>query len=112
MYFFLDDIKAHRAIKSHAAWCKNSPLSLKITKTLTNGDDRYFPCVEKAQNKWRGIKSACHRLVPMMIDVHSVLLDPALKVIGTHNGTFHCDEALAVYMLKLTEAYRDAGYSF
>ncbi|KAH9082050.1 GAMM1 protein [Lactarius deliciosus] len=31
------------------------------------------------------------------------------KVIGTHNGTFHCDEALAVYMLRLTEAYRDAG---
>jgi len=30
------------------------------------------------------------------------------KVIGTHNGTFHCDEALAVYMLRLTEAYRDA----
>jgi Uncharacterised protein family (UPF0160) len=31
------------------------------------------------------------------------------QVIGTHNGTFHCDEALAVYMLRLTEAYRDAG---
>lgn len=36
----------------------------------------------------------------------------ALKVIGTHNGTFHCDEALAVYMLRLTEAYQDAGYSY
>lgn len=34
-----------------------------------------------------------------------------LKVIGTHNGTFHCDEALAVYMLRLTEAYRSSGYS-
>ncbi|TRM66354.1 metal-dependent protein hydrolase [Schizophyllum amplum] len=31
------------------------------------------------------------------------------KVIGTHNGTFHCDEALAVYMLRHTSAYRDAG---
>ncbi|KAI9455862.1 GAMM1 protein [Russula earlei] len=30
------------------------------------------------------------------------------KIIGTHNGTFHCDEALAVYMLRLTDAYRDA----
>ncbi|KAF6765936.1 GAMM1 protein [Ephemerocybe angulata] len=30
------------------------------------------------------------------------------KVIGTHNGTFHCDEALAVYMLKLTDTYKDA----
>jgi hypothetical protein len=36
---------------------------------------------------------------------------PVLKVIGTHNGTFHCDEALAVYMLRLTEAYRSSGYS-
>jgi len=30
------------------------------------------------------------------------------KVIGTHNGTFHCDEALAVYMLRLTETYRNS----
>jgi uncharacterized UPF0160 family protein len=35
----------------------------------------------------------------------------ALKVIGTHNGTFHCDEALAVYMLRLTETYRSSGHS-
>ncbi len=25
---------------------------------------------------------------------------------------FHCDEALAVYMLRLTETYRNAGYPF
>ncbi|KAI0778164.1 GAMM1 protein [Trametes elegans] len=31
------------------------------------------------------------------------------KVIGTHNGTFHCDEALAVYLLKHTNAYAHAG---
>ncbi|KAI0735190.1 GAMM1 protein [Earliella scabrosa] len=31
------------------------------------------------------------------------------KVIGTHNGTFHCDEALAVFLLKRTIAYADAG---
>lgn len=30
------------------------------------------------------------------------------KVIGTHNGTFHCDEALAVFLLKRTEAYGNA----
>ncbi|CCA74573.1 related to Gamm1 protein / Ni-binding urease accessory protein (UreG) [Serendipita indica DSM 11827] len=28
--------------------------------------------------------------------------------IGTHNGTFHCDEALAVWLLKRTGAYKDA----
>jgi len=32
-----------------------------------------------------------------------------LQVIGTHNGTFHCDEALAVYMLRQTSTYADAG---
>ncbi|KAF8641118.1 hypothetical protein AX17_000760 [Amanita inopinata Kibby_2008] len=30
------------------------------------------------------------------------------KVIGTHNGTFHCDEALAVFLLRQTTAYRGA----
>jgi len=28
--------------------------------------------------------------------------------IGTHNGTFHCDEALAVAMLRMLPQYRDA----
>ncbi|TBU48360.1 GAMM1 protein [Dichomitus squalens] len=31
------------------------------------------------------------------------------KAIGTHNGTFHCDEALAVFLLRKTNAYADAG---
>lgn len=29
--------------------------------------------------------------------------------IGTHSGTFHCDEALAVYMLKVLPQYKDAS---
>ncbi|KAM9320955.1 MYG1 exonuclease [Gastrophryne carolinensis] len=28
--------------------------------------------------------------------------------IGTHNGTFHCDEALACYLLRILEPYREA----
>ena len=31
------------------------------------------------------------------------------KTIGTHNGTFHCDEALAVFLLRQTNTFRDAG---
>ncbi|CAE6421621.1 unnamed protein product [Rhizoctonia solani] len=31
------------------------------------------------------------------------------RVIGTHNGTFHCDEALAVFMLRLTKEYAGAS---
>jgi len=30
------------------------------------------------------------------------------KTIGTHSGTFHCDEALACYMLKLLPEYKNA----
>ena len=26
--------------------------------------------------------------------------------IGTHNGTFHCDEVMACYMLKLLPEYK------
>ena len=29
-------------------------------------------------------------------------------VIGTHNGTFHCDEVFACYMLKLLPEYQNA----
>ncbi|TFK30468.1 GAMM1 protein [Coprinopsis marcescibilis] len=32
----------------------------------------------------------------------------ANKTIGTHNGTFHCDEALATFVLKQTDEYSDA----
>lgn len=28
--------------------------------------------------------------------------------IGTHSGTFHCDEALACFMLKCLPTYKDA----
>jgi hypothetical protein len=31
--------------------------------------------------------------------------------IGTHNGTFHCDEALAVWLLRRTHTYKEAGAS-
>jgi uncharacterized UPF0160 family protein len=31
------------------------------------------------------------------------------KTIGTHNGTFHCDEALAVFLLRQTNTFRDAA---
>ncbi|CAL1546705.1 unnamed protein product [Lymnaea stagnalis] len=30
------------------------------------------------------------------------------KKIGTHNGTFHCDEVLACFMLRQLEEYKDA----
>ncbi|PVG01193.1 Ni-binding urease accessory protein [Serendipita vermifera] len=44
-------------------------------------------------------------------------MEPATKkqklgdnpTIGTHNGTFHCDEALAVWLLKRTETYKSAN---
>ncbi|KAG1750019.1 GAMM1 protein [Suillus paluster] len=32
-----------------------------------------------------------------------------VKTIGTHNGTFHCDEALAVFLLRQTTTYKDAS---
>lgn len=33
---------------------------------------------------------------------------PSQKIIGTHDGSFHCDEALAVSLLKLLPEYRGA----
>lgn len=31
-----------------------------------------------------------------------------MSKIGTHSGTFHCDEALGCHLLKLTEQFKDA----
>ncbi|KAG8758239.1 hypothetical protein FRC12_010063 [Ceratobasidium sp. 428] len=31
------------------------------------------------------------------------------RVIATHNGTFHCDEALAVFLLRRTQEYAEAS---
>ncbi|KAJ7562986.1 hypothetical protein O6H91_03G091700 [Diphasiastrum complanatum] len=30
------------------------------------------------------------------------------KVVGTHNGTFHCDEALGCFLIRLTQKFCDA----
>ncbi|KAG0498581.1 hypothetical protein HPP92_003272 [Vanilla planifolia] len=32
----------------------------------------------------------------------------SLKKVGTHNGSFHCDEALGCFMIRLTEKFADA----
>ncbi|KAH7326205.1 MYG1 protein [Stachybotrys elegans] len=34
---------------------------------------------------------------------------PGSPLIGTHNGHFHADEALAVHMLRMLPAYRESG---
>jgi len=36
-------------------------------------------------------------------------MDQGQKIIGTHSGTFHCDEALAVFLLRQTTTYRDSS---
>ena len=33
----------------------------------------------------------------------------SVKQIGTHDGTFHCDEVLACSLLKMLPEYKDAG---
>lgn len=46
--------------------------------------------------------------------IASVLPEPiakrmkSTKVIGTHSGSFHADEALGVALLRMTDEYRDA----
>ncbi|KAF8872140.1 metal-dependent protein hydrolase [Gymnopilus junonius] len=42
------------------------------------------------------------------VDLPDTKRQKMVKTIGTHNGTFHCDEALAVFMLRQTSVYRDA----
>ncbi len=32
-----------------------------------------------------------------------------MNTIGTHSGSFHCDEALGVWMLKQLDRFKDAS---
>ncbi|KAF7291685.1 hypothetical protein HMN09_01259800 [Mycena chlorophos] len=59
------------------------------------------------------------RLIPtttrLLHSTHLAMAEPQAKklklektTIGTHSGTFHCDEALAVFLLRNTEKYRDS----
>ncbi|GAB1605797.1 UPF0160 protein MYG1, mitochondrial-like isoform X1 [Argonauta hians] len=41
-------------------------------------------------------------------DSNSTKKSAMVKKIGTHNGTFHCDEALACFLLKLLPEYQDS----
>ena len=57
------------------------------------------------QTKRQKMERVCYSSSPFVIDdTHR-----CGKTIGTHNGTFHCDEALAVFLLRQTNAFRDAG---
>ncbi|CAH1983347.1 unnamed protein product [Acanthoscelides obtectus] len=53
---------------------------------------------ETASHVWRGFAT-------MASDPKNVRM---ARTIGTHSGVFHCDEALACYMLKQLDEYKDA----
>ncbi|KAL6556233.1 hypothetical protein OROGR_005521 [Orobanche gracilis] len=38
----------------------------------------------------------------------SAMSSSAIKRVGTHNGSFHCDEALGCFMIRLTKKFFDA----
>lgn len=60
---------------------------------------------ESPQTKRQKLEKVCCTSSPSCIDDSQC----CKKMIGTHNGTFHCDEALAVFLLRQTNAFRDAG---
>ncbi|EIW86682.1 metal-dependent protein hydrolase [Coniophora puteana RWD-64-598 SS2] len=65
--------------------------------------DASHPAKKQRMSKVR--VSRCH---PLLGALFRTLLTH-VKIIGTHNGTFHCDEALAVFLLRLTDTYSNAG---
>ncbi|KAL1767658.1 UPF0160 protein MYG1, mitochondrial [Sigmodon hispidus] len=60
---------------------------------------------------WRSVLQTKHRMLgpefvsPPKRPRNNLMAPPR---IGTHNGTFHCDEALACALLRLLPEYRDA----
>ena len=58
--------------------------------------------------------TTCLHRIPAHLDKsqiccrYSSTMSQSLKI-GTHSGCFHCDEALACYMLKLLPEYQNAS---
>lgn len=50
--------------------------------------------------------NALNKIAPLKV-VQS--LEPGLKFIGTHDGTFHADELTATSILLLLNKYKDHG---
>lgn len=42
------------------------------------------------------------------IKSYSMMFSKTPKTIGTHNGSFHCDEVLGCWMLKQIDPYKEA----
>ncbi|KAF7347808.1 hypothetical protein MVEN_01538300 [Mycena venus] len=61
------------------------------------------------------LRASCRTLTTRSFFLHAMSDTPQakkqkldqIKIIGTHNGTFHCDEALAVFLLRQTATYRE-----
>ncbi|KAA8893018.1 metal-dependent protein hydrolase [Sphaerosporella brunnea] len=83
-------------------------------QTLSRGIDypgiRVCFCASPAVVVVQIISIITRRLLSTMSDDPSPAkrLKPTLRRIGTHNGHFHADEALAVYILRLLPEYSDA----
>ncbi|KAF8030577.1 hypothetical protein BT93_E2879 [Corymbia citriodora subsp. variegata] len=45
---------------------------------------------------------------PSRVSASSSSAGPPLKRVGTHNGSFHCDEALGCFMIRLTSKFSNA----
>lgn len=45
---------------------------------------------------------------PSRVSAFSTASPPPLKRVGTHNGSFHCDEALGCFMIRLTNRFSAA----
>ncbi|XP_030511460.1 MYG1 protein-like [Rhodamnia argentea] len=45
---------------------------------------------------------------PSRVSASSFSAGPPPKRVGTHNGSFHCDEALGCFMIRLTSKFSDA----
>ena len=65
----------------------------------------YIITEELGQEKWR-VKLVSTKEEPHLVRTPNGV--ESQKKIGTHDGPFHCDDALACFMLKLLPEYKDA----
>ncbi|XP_059170286.1 MYG1 exonuclease-like isoform X2 [Physella acuta] len=81
-----------------------SPLVRATIRTIQAKNTLFLNC-----SRFKFNNHPCWALGRMSITSEPASKQPHLmKKIGTHNGTFHCDEVLACFMLTHLDEYKDA----
>ena len=81
-------------------------MTLPAPVPLVTSDMALAAAISACDKPW--LQSSISSSDPQAASEPSADSNSGRKFIGTHNGTFHCDEAMGCFLLRLTSKFEDA----